>query len=141
MRFVHRLTAVKWLVLLAVGGFLSAFACNFVNDAVRCRQGARDGLDDAESDIAEGKLKLLIAGKPPCSREHVQLIFRERCNLMLEYVGGCSPSAYRRAYNSAYNERMGQAVQAQIPGFSIGSAYESVRQEADKRYEAESNRR
>ena len=133
MRLVPRFTIVEWLVLLAIGGLLSTF----VYDEVQERLGARDGLNDAESEIASGELKLKFAGKPPYCREHMEAIFRERYGITLEYVGGCCPSPYRRGYNRGYDDRMLQAIRLRIPGFTVGPAYESVRADADKRQEAQ----
>jgi hypothetical protein len=134
-----RFTLTQWLVLLAIGGLMSFFLYDIVQERIRTRTGARDGLQDAEVDVAGGQLKLMFAGKPPYCREQMKTIFRERHGVTLEFVGGCCPSAYRRAYNDGYNRRMEKAIEARTADFDLASAYDSAREEATKAYLAERN--
>ena len=137
MRLLPRFTIVEWLVLLVIGGMLSTFAY----DEVQARLGTRDGLKDAEADIAAGSFKLKFAGLPPFCRNQMKEVFRERYGITLEYIGGCCPSSYRRDYNAAYNERMQNELVTRFPDFAKDTVYEGVRQEAARRHEAERNSR
>ena len=128
---------MEWLTLLVIGGLFSTF----VYDDVQARLGSRDGLKDARTDIAAGSLKLKFAGLPPYCREQMKAVFGERYGVTLEYIGGCCPSPYRTHYNAAYNERMQKELVVRFPDFDTSTVYESVRQEAERRREAEWNAR
>ena len=138
-RSMSRCTATHWLVLLAIGGLMSFFLYDTVQERIRTRMGARDGLQDAEVDLAAGQLKLMFAGKPPSCREQMKTILRERYGVAIEYVGGCCPSEYRSAYNEAYNRRIDAALQSRAEGFNLALAYNNVREEAGKAYQGERN--
>ena len=133
MRLFPRFSIVEWLVLLVIGGLLSTFAY----DEVQALLGTRDGLRDAETDIASGSLKLNFAGLPPFCREQMKAVFRERYRVTLEYIGGCCPSPYRTHYNAAYNERTQKELVVRFPDFAKDTVYDSVRQEAERRHAAE----
>lgn len=133
MRFLPRFSVVEWLVLLVIGGLLSTLAY----DGVQGLLGTRDGLRDAETDVASGALKLKVAGLPPFCREQMKSVFHERYGVTLEYIGGCCPSPYRTNYNAAYNERTQKELVGRFPDFANGAVYDSVRQEAERRHAAE----
>jgi hypothetical protein len=137
VRLLPRFTIVEWLVLLVIGGMLSTFLLEELGG----RLGSRDGVKDAETDIAAGSLKLKFAGKPPYYREQMKAIFRERYGVTLEYIGGCCPSSYRRNYNAAYNDQMQKAAVLRFPDFAIDTVYASVREEAKRRRDAGRNTR
>ena len=127
MRLLPRLTIAELLVLLVIGGMLSTFLLEEVGG----RLGSRDGVKDAETDIAAGSIKLKFAGKPPYYREQMKAVFHERYGVTLEYIGGCCPSSYRRMYNAAYNDQMQKAAVLRFPDFAIDTVYSSVREEAE----------
>ena len=135
MRLLPRFTIAELLVLLVIGGMLSTFLLEEVGG----RLGSRDGVKDAETDIAAGSLKLKFAGKPPYCREQMKAVFRERYGVTLEYIGGCCPSSYRRNYNSAYNDQMQKAAVLRFPGFAMDTVHASVREEAERRHDTERN--
>ncbi len=133
MRLFPRFSIVEWLVLLVIGGLLSTFAY----DELQARLGTRDGLRDAETDIASGTLKLKFAGLPPFCRAQMKAVFHERYSVTLEHIGGCCPSPYRTHYNAAYNEQTQKELVVRFPDFANNTVYDSVRQEAERRHAAE----
>ena len=137
VRLLPRFTIVEWFVVLVVCGILSTFAY----DDLQARLGARDGRTDGDADVAADTLRLKHAGKPPHCRNHMTAIFQERFSVSLEYIGGCCPSSYRRAYNSAYNDRMHTAIQIRDPTFDPVASYNEVREFAMARQEADRNAR
>ena len=137
MRFNKRFTFVEWSVILIACGVLSVFAL----DELQARNGARDGRIDADADILAGTLQLKYAGKPPLCRNEMIAISQERFGVSLEYVGGCCPFPYRRAYNSAYNDQMYAAIQLRDPTFEPAASYREVRELAEARREEERNAR
>ena len=126
---------VEWFVVLAVCILLSTFAY----DELQARMGSRDGRNDAAADIASESLKLKYAGKPPYIRQQVIDIYREQYGISLEYVGGCCPSQYRMAYNSAYNNRMNAAIESRHPNFDHARVANEVRAIAEAKYDAQWN--
>jgi len=137
MRLLPRFTIVEWLVVLAVCGLLSTIAY----DEIQARLGACDGRNDADADIAANTLGLKFAGKPPYCRKQMVAIFQEQYGISLEYIGGCCPSSYGMAYNSAYNDRMEATIRLRDPDFDPDTVFTSVRDLAEARHKAERNAR
>jgi hypothetical protein len=125
------------MMVLFICGLLSTLAY----DELQARIGARDVRNDADTDIAGNVRKLKYSGKTPYCRMHMVAIYEERYDISLEYVGGCCPSPYRSAYNSAYNEGMYAAIRIRDPEFDPSRAYEEVRDVAGARFDVEWNDR
>ena len=137
MKLFSKLSIVEWLVVLVVCGLLLTITF----DDVQARIGARDGRNDAVTDIAGNVLGLKYSGKPPACRRQMIAIYEERYGISLEFVGGCCPSAYDSAYNEAYNDRMYAAIRRNHPEFDPSRAYDDVRDVADSMLAAEWNAR
>ena len=103
-----------------------------VGPAVDSYCGARDGLADAQTDLAEGHLKLHIGGKwTPTSRAAAKIADED---YGIELINmGCIPTDYKTEYSRAYDE----VVQRELDRRSMNVSIETIWQVAEKTVDAD----
>ena len=118
-RFIGNLKVVEWLVVATVTFILGTFAI----DEFRVHFAKRQGIADAQRDIAAGEISFRIGCKPRAWFDETAAIFRDRFDANLVRSHGCCPTCADWSYDCAYNDEIQTAVAQRIVGFSFGDAY------------------
>lgn len=95
--------------------------------------GTRDGIADAGADINSGTLRLKWGGHAKPWRPNVDRLFKDRYNVDVQYVYGCSPTGYQHNYAKAYNEEIVRHLTAVRGSFPVEQLMEEARNESLER--------
>jgi hypothetical protein len=123
-----RPTSLELLILLSVVGVSTALGI----EEVGTRRGLRDGVNDAEADIASGRLRWMCGGKPRHWRSTENRLLKERYGVESRSLYGCCPTSYQSSYARAYNDRMQRHLVEAHPEFSIADLDADARREWER---------